>query len=306
MREVQYKVENGEVTLAGTLSGPPKPSDTLVICIHGSGPLDRDENYKAQRLDVFPPIAAALADVGVDCYRYDKRGCGQSSGSFKQAGITELLDDVLAIIRNFRQGGTYRNIVLLGHSEGTAIAALAAQETVEGMILLCPFITPMEEILRHQAEQLEAQIRDTGGISGLVMRGIFKILGSPIEQQKKMLERVKSRDEDNFRQRLQFMNAKWIRELLNLNLPEVYPLIYCPVLIVKAGKDIQCPPEDSDKIAAMIGDHATLADFPDLSHLLRETDAPAGFKDYQNQLKRAISPKIPQEIARWIDAQFTG
>ena len=304
MREVQYKVENGDVTLAGTLSGPSKPSDTLVICIHGSGPLDRDENYKAQRLDVFNPIAAALAKANVDCYRYDKRGCGQSSGNFKHAGIKELLDDALAVLRDFRQGGKYKNIILLGHSEGTAIAALAAQETIEGMILLCAFITPMEDILRSQAEQLEKQIRETKGIGGFMLRSLFRVMGSPIAQQEKMLSRVKGGDEDSFRQRLQFMNAKWIRELLNLNLSEVYPLIYCPTLIVKAGKDIQCPPEDSDKIAELIGDQATLADFPDLTHLLRETDAPAGFKDYRNQLKQGLSPKVPNAITDWISKNY--
>ncbi len=300
MREVQHHVTNGAVELAGTLSGPSHPSDMLVICLHGSGPLDRDENYKAQRLNVFRPIADALAEAGIDCYRYDKRGCGQSTGSFNKAGFTELLEDALAVLGDFRESGQYKNIILLGHSEGTAIAALAAQDTIEGMILLCPFITPMDEILRRQAAEMEREIGEMQGFAGVLVRGLFRLIGTPTAQQRKLITRVRERDEDGFRKNFKYKNAKWLRELLNLNLSEVYPLIYCPTLIVKAGKDVQCPPEDSDNIAQMIGQHATLAEFPNLTHLLRDSDAAPGFQDYRNQLKNDISPTVTSRISEWL------
>ena len=58
----------------------------FVLMIHGTGPLDRDENMKGQRIDAFNTIAHHLAAGGIASLRYDKRGCGRSTGDYYRAG----------------------------------------------------------------------------------------------------------------------------------------------------------------------------------------------------------------------------
>ena len=68
--------------LAGTLTLPvgaesPLPAGLLMV---GSGPLDRNENYKFLRVDATQQLAHALAAAGIASLRYDKRGVGASEG----------------------------------------------------------------------------------------------------------------------------------------------------------------------------------------------------------------------------------
>ena len=60
MIETAVNIASEGATLAGTLVLPDAPR-ALVIFVHGSGPLDRDENSRAAKLNVFNTLAAALA-----------------------------------------------------------------------------------------------------------------------------------------------------------------------------------------------------------------------------------------------------
>ncbi|MFQ5796961.1 MAG: alpha/beta hydrolase family protein [Candidatus Bipolaricaulia bacterium] len=85
MIEKEVTVNSGDVRLAGTLSLPSEEgSFPCVLMIHGSGPVDRDENVRQLKLfkvklNVFNTIAHYLAAKGIASLRYDKRGSGQRS-----------------------------------------------------------------------------------------------------------------------------------------------------------------------------------------------------------------------------------
>ena len=59
--------------------------------IHGSGPMDRNENMPGQSLNVFNTIAEHLAEKGIASLRYDKRGCGKSGGNYLGLVNTNLI-----------------------------------------------------------------------------------------------------------------------------------------------------------------------------------------------------------------------
>ena len=104
VRDLTFR--NGSVTLAGTLAEPdgrgPHP---LVVMIHGSGPLDRDENMPGQALNIFNALAAALAEAGYGAFRYDKRGCGASTGDYLTHGFADLIGDAVAVVAGLRAAG---------------------------------------------------------------------------------------------------------------------------------------------------------------------------------------------------------
>ena len=118
--------------LAGTLLLPDSPGPwPAALLIGGSGPTDRDGNNPLvpARIDNLKRLAQALGARGVASLRYDKRGVGASS----YPGLSEdalrfehLVDDAVALAGCLAADTRMGRVVLVGHSEGALIAALAA------------------------------------------------------------------------------------------------------------------------------------------------------------------------------------
>ncbi len=295
----------GQVALAGTLSTPetqgPHP---LVICIHGSGPLDRNENSKHSKLNIFNAFAEFLAKQNIACFRYDKRGIGQSGGDYYSAGHSDLVDDAAAITRHFSDNPDVSQIYLLGHSEGTIIAPQVAQTLpVDGLILLAPFVTPLAEILEMQGAKMQASIDSDKGVSGWFMRLLTRAFGGVQAVNARLIKRVQNTDKPVIRQYFRKVEARWIREMLSLDPASTFKGITCPVLVLVARNDVQCPPEDGAKIAEIIGQNATLLAIPNLSHILRIETEETGFSGYSEQLKRPIAKEVLLAAGQWLGRQ---
>jgi len=65
MQEQEVRIQSGEIELIGILCSPDGAGRfPAVLMVHGSGPLDRDENIKGQQLNIFNAIAHVLAQQG--------------------------------------------------------------------------------------------------------------------------------------------------------------------------------------------------------------------------------------------------
>ena len=160
--------------LSGALTLPDGAAEAVVLCLHGSGPMDRDQNVAGQKLDVFNTIAAHLAARDIATFRYDKRGCGESTGDYLSAGHFDLVADAIACL-DFLEAGSlarFQRFYLLGHSEGTIIAAEVAAERggVDGLVLLSPFVQRLEDILMALAGRVEAVLPAIPGFGGVIAR----------------------------------------------------------------------------------------------------------------------------------------
>lgn len=111
-------VSRDGTVLAGTVISPAAPLAGVVL-LPGSGP--------AERADL-EPLARELAARGVAALTFDKRGCGESEGSWMEASLEDLADDALAAARTFPGVANLegRRIGLWGHSQGVWVASLAA------------------------------------------------------------------------------------------------------------------------------------------------------------------------------------
>jgi uncharacterized protein len=90
--EVTFK--DGDVLLSGTLVLPSgKGPNPAIVRIHGSRPQTRRNK-----------VDGWCAHHGVAYLSFDKRGAGKSTGDWREAGISELADDVLSAVRFLRQG----------------------------------------------------------------------------------------------------------------------------------------------------------------------------------------------------------
>ncbi len=307
MQNKELKIKNGDITLAGTLTTPLKNGPhPLVICIHGSGPLDRDSNTAYQKLNIFNVLAENLASRNIACFRYDKRGIGQSTGDYMSAGHLDFVKDTIAITKHFRNSDDISQIFLLGHSEGTLIAPQVAQECdIEGLLLLCPFITELEQLLEMQGAVMQDFLDQSKGPQAWIPRLVAAINGGVVKGNRKLIRRVRNSSKPVLWHGFKRVEAKWIRELLNISPSRVFETIQVPTLVFVAGKDAQCPPEEGAEIAKIIGEKATHVLIPCLSHILRIEGDKSGYADYGEQLKRAMAPEVVQTVGDWIEAEIS-
>ena len=305
MHDTDVSITNGAVTLAGTLALPEGPGPfPAVVMIHGTGPLDRDENMKLQRLDVFNTLAAHLGARGIASLRYDKRGCGKSTGGYDDAGQSDLLSDAGACLASLEGDARFPRRFLLGHSEGTLLAArLSLERAVDGIVLLTPFLANLETLLRAQAEEGARAIAAMPGLQGHVARLVTRLTGDPRTRQAKLIERIKAAREDSFRAGGQPIPAKSLRELMAIEPADVYRRVRVPTLLLGGAKDLQCAPGDVAAIAEQLGPLATPVLLPDLTHVLRRDPGTHTFLSYPALVKQPLDEEVQRIVADWLAAR---
>ncbi|MEL6683208.1 MAG: alpha/beta fold hydrolase [Pseudomonadota bacterium] len=295
MIETEVTVESQGVTLSGTRLVPDHPKG-VVLLVHGSGPLDRDQNSKLAKLETFSHLSAELAKAGYASIRWDKRGIGASGGDYQALRQADLVADVQRWI-DAAQG--FGPIYLLGHSEGTAIATEAAQgQDVAGLILICPYITPGGEILIQQAARADAAVDDLTGLKGWIARLATRIMGRPSQIQARIVRKLEKTDSPHTRVGLRKVPALWLRDFVQADLKAIHRSNQRPTLLIVAEHDAQCPPEDGAAIAALNA-QAELIQLSGLSHILRGTDTDS-LTDYARQLKQPNDPRVAETVIGWL------
>lgn len=308
MQEEEASAVSSDGTrLAGTLTLPDCDPMSMVVMIHGTGPLDRDENAgkKAGRLDIFNVLARDLAAAGHASLRYDKRGCGTSGGHYLIHDQADLIADVRAWIDVARNRGFGRPgaapVFLLGHSEGTIIAPRAAEgrDDVAGLVLICPFVQPVEEMLLAQATQLGRDAKEMPGIGGALWRAVLWLAGGAEAAQRRIVARIRATEAPVIRVLGRREPARSLRDLLALDNRAIHAANRLPTFLLVAGKDVQCAPEDGAEIAAL-NPNAELLEIGDLTHILRRDAGPPSFSAYTEQLKRPIDPAVSAAVVDWL------
>lgn len=305
MIEKEININANGNNLLGTICLPNEEGRfPVVIMIHGSGPLDRDENMPVQKLNVFNAIAHSLVKQGIASLRYDKRGCGKSTGDYYSAGLFDVVDDAVSW---FDFATTYEHfdvnkIFLLGHSEGCIIAPQIniQRQSVAGHILLCPFVDKIDSILMKQAAQVEKEFEELTGFGGFIRKSLGRMMGANVESQKKLIDKLKSSDKDTMRVMLQKVPAKSLRELISLDPPTIFKQITRPMLMIGGEKDLQCDPADVHKIAELVNAPIEKHVIKNLTHVLRFDEGKPSILETTKLLNKPIEPIVLETIENWL------
>lgn len=118
----------------GTLKVPDnKAPIPIAIIIAGSGPTDRDGNQPSMKSNAYKMLSDVLFYNNIATLCYDKRGIAKSKVEQKEEDLRfdTYVDDVRAWIDQLSEDKRFSDIILIGHSEGSLIGMIAAQNNLK-------------------------------------------------------------------------------------------------------------------------------------------------------------------------------
>lgn len=327
-REETITFSSGAVTLAGTLTIPdgtgPFPA---VMLLTGSGAQNRDEeifDFKP-----FKVIADVLARRGIAVLRCDDRGVGGSSGSIAQSTTADFADDALAGVSVLaaRREIDAKRIGLIGHSEGTSVAAIAASRDprVAFIALLAPPAVRGDLVLRRQAIDLAKLIGASDAQAAAIAAAHERTTRDAVAGDEAALAadtraliraQIEGRpgapastaDVDAFIERtlpaaLAQMKSPWMRAYIAFDPATVLAKVHCPVLAMFGGLDTQVAIDLNrapfEAALAAAGNHAvTIKIYPDANHLFIK--AVTGSPTEYPALEKAFVPGLLDDLATWV------
>src|SRR5438093_1914958 len=155
--ESPYTFKSDALEIGGTLVVPRQATGRVpvVVIIAGSGPTDRNGNsLMGIRPNSYALVAWRLAERGIASLRYDKRVLPATKGTvdISRLALEDFAADARAAAESLARDARFSRVLLLGHSEGSALALIAARSgpPVSGVISVSGLGRPLGVVIREQ------------------------------------------------------------------------------------------------------------------------------------------------------------
>lgn len=289
-QEYQFKSQNltidsfvdGTLLLPEGLENPP-----LAIIIAGSGPTDRDGNQNFMVNNSLKKLAEELSTKGIGTFRYDKRIVNQirEGNVDENMMFDDFVTDVKSILRFFGNNEFFNGIYLIGHSQGSLVGMIAAQEIdVAGFISIAGAGKPIDEVIVDQITAMAPTLAEAS-------RKAFDELkeGKTTTNYPQALESV-----------LNLSTQPFIMNWMQYNPSQILSSLNCASLIVNGTKDLQVSTDEAEMLSAS-NERSQLVLIDNMNHVLFniEGDTLENSKSY-NETFRKISKELILEIAEFI------
>lgn len=312
MRETEVVIQS-KVNLSGslTLPGRDQEKSPAILIIPGTGKLNRDGKVnKKLDLKLYKQLAQFFTELGFITLRYDKRGVGKSEGDYYRTGFWDLVDDSQAAFRflKMQEGVDADQVIVVGHSEGSMIGtALAARESMAGLVLLAGAVERLEEAMKRQREIAAVDMRNAKGFIGFVLR-LFKIDKKVEPQAQAFMQKVLGSKKDTMKVQFQTINAKWMREHFAYNVREDLSKVTCPVLAITGARDIQANPAVLEDLASFVKGHSEYHIVENMGHSLKFQAQTSHMltvkKDLITESTLPLHPELEKLLRNWVEKQF--
>lgn len=222
-------VQNG--ILKGSLLAPrSKQKIPVVLIIAGSGPTDRNGNQGNLVIpQSYKLLAESLAAQGIASLRYDKRGIGESiEENFREENyhFDDIVADAQSWVEWLSKDKRFGEIIVLGHSEGSLIGMLIAQNAkVSKYVSVAGAARRIDKVILDQFKQQKYTEKALQ-----VAKNCFDTLASG-----KKLSQVPDVFQSIFRPSLQPFLISWLRYTPKDEIKKLQK----PLMIVQGTSDIQ-------------------------------------------------------------------
>ena len=283
-------IRSGALELGGTLTVPREATGRVpvVVIIAGSGPTDRNGNsLMGIRPNSYAQLAWRLAERGIASLRYDKRAMPGMKGTFDMTKMTldDFAADARAAAESLARDARFSRVILLGHSEGSSLAARAGPP-VAAVISVSGLGRPFGVVLR---EQLSRQF-DSAILLRYDTAMAQYLRGEPPKDVPPQLGPL-----------FVPINLSFMRSLSSFDPPAAIRAVRQPVLIVQGGRDLQVTVADAERLHAAKPD-AQLVIVPLANHVLKQTTDTTlmgQMPTYRNPAV-PIMPEVANAVADWI------
>ena len=309
-------------SLAGTLTTPKGKTDfPMVVMITGSGSQNRDEEVFGHK--PFWVIADDFANKGIGVLRLDDRGIGKSSKGSNEDTTENFALDINTAVQYLNSRG-YKNIGLLGHSEGGLIAPIVASKNknVKFVIAMAGPGIAIDELMLLQTKAvsksngIQNEETDTSAnFNKTVYSFIKNYSGSNLKADLREVLIVQMKhlpDEqlgtDNqintfIDDQLIQLTMPWFVNFIKYDPNFYWSKITIPVLAINGTKDVQVTAtENLNGIANSLrkakNKNFTVQKFDGLNHLFQEAQTGA-ISEYA-KIEQTISVEVLDKMSSWI------
>lgn len=274
--EEEYNLDVDKGKIYGTLMMPKdREGSTVALIIAGSGPTDRNGNNSSMKNNSLKMIAEALAKEGISSVRFDKRGIGESASLVEKEEalvFEDYVNDVVGWIEKLKKDNRFNKVVVIGHSEGALIGAVAVNNTdVDGFVSIAGVGYSAYETLERQ---LKAQSQQVFEICKPIMDELMK--GNLVDDVPEGLYSL-------FRPSVQPYLISWFK----YDPVEEISKVEEPVLIIQGDNDIQITVEDANRLYEG-NPESKLVIIEGMNHILK--DAP---EDREENIATYSNPTLP-------------
>lgn len=301
----QIRITANGFSLAGTVSKPAATSAGLrlpaVVLVGGSGPTDRDET--AFGIPIFGQISNTLADAGFLVLRYDKRGVGQSGGRPESVTLADYAEDLRAALKYLddRKDVDEKRIAVLGHSEGGAVAMLAASKDSRAKALVLVSTIGVTGAELNMAQVTHAMARSTRPETEKQQT---------LDLQRRIQTAVTTgQGWENIPPQIRKQaDVPWFQSFLTYDPAKPMEDVHQPMLIVQGELDTQVAPANADRLEQLAKARkrpspVEIVKVPGVNHLL--VPARTGEVDEYGSLAGAtVSPAVTTPIVEWLKKTF--
>jgi len=307
--------------ISGTLTRPESAPKALVILISGSGWQDRDETIMGHK--PFQVIADHLTRHGYAVFRYDD----YPRAVFAKSTTYDFADGVTLILDSFARRDDFSTIPtgLLGHSEGSLVAAIVASRDprVQFIITLGGVAQKCTDVLLYQLRaiytvdgDLTAQeIDNSVAISARLYQALEKaknekqavnILSNAWQQQ---YDRLTPEERERYNMTLQHkavaiqqMCSPWFYTFIHFNPKKHIRKVKCPLLALGGEKDLQVDAVANNLLFEKYLPKNLKHQFvvvPQANHLLQPCTT--GSPNEYGTIEETIKPEVLELITKWLE-----
>jgi uncharacterized protein len=317
-RAESVTARNGGVRLAGTLTLPRTPGPhPAVVLVTGSGAQDRNGTISGHR--PFLVWADSLTRLGFAVLRADDRGVGGSTGKLLDSTTDDFAADVLAQIAALKRRRDIdpRWIGVLGHSEGAAVAAVAAARSgdIAFLVLLAGPAVSGEQTLAAQSERIARALGVPDALAArnreiqtklfaLVRSGAGKArIAAALEQETAQLAPEEAAVvRAQLGAQLDVAASRWFRAVLDSDPGAALAKVRCPVLALYGALDLQAPPDVHAPAMRAAIPAARVEVLSGLNHMFQQagTGSPVEYA----RIEETLAPEVLEVVRGWL-ARYT-
>lgn len=267
----------------------------LAIIVAGSGPTDRNGNSSMLPgpNNSLKQLAQALADAGIASVRYDKRGIAASAaaGPVESAlRFDNYVNDASGWVQKMKQDERFSSVAIIGHSEGSLIAMLAARQArADAYVSIAGPAQGAADVLR---KQLRPKLNGAAAAENerVLLALEHGILAGDVPAGFAAL----------YRPSIQPYLISWFRYVPAVELAK----LDIPVLIVQGSTDLQITVADAEALKKA-KPSATLAIVRGMNHVLKLVDG-----DLQEQIGSysnaalPLAPELVKSVTQFLKANL--